>query len=56
MIENSRTCPIINECRDAMQGVAKGDFSKAVLNNGLLALYVVPVGGMAACTQAKVGL
>ena len=56
MIENSKTCPITKECRDAVQGATKGDFSKAVLNSGLLALYVVPVGGMAACTQAKVGL
>ena len=56
MLESSKTSPIIKEFKESVQGVTRGDFGKAVVNNGLLALYVVSVGGIATNSQAKVGL
>jgi len=40
----SRACPIIAECRDVSQGIAKGDFVNAGVNAGLLGLYSSQLG------------
>ena len=40
-----KECPVFREFRDVGEGIALGDFKKVAMNGGLLALYVVPVGG-----------
>jgi len=40
-----RHCPVFCELRNVREGIALGDLKQAALNSGLLALYVVPVGG-----------
>lgn len=40
----SKACPIVSECRDVSQGIAKGDFVNAGANAGLLGLYASSFG------------
>ena len=48
--KGSKACQIANECQYTMEGIIKGDSSKAVFNGGLLALYYVHGGGMSGKT------
>ena len=42
LVEKSRTCPIISECRDIGEGITLGEISsQATLSGGLLALYAM---------------
>ena len=41
----SKACPIISECRDMSQGIARGDFAQVGANVGLLGLYASTCGG-----------
>jgi len=36
--DGSKSFPLISECRDVLEGIAQGDFSKIALNAGILAL------------------
>ena len=38
---SSKTCPIVAECRDVVQGIAQGDFKKVTVNGGILSLYTL---------------
>lgn len=48
----SRACPIVGECRDVGAGILQGDFQKAALAGGVLALDAAAVHGAA----GKVGV
>ena len=37
-------CPVVSECKNMIEGVAKGDFKKAATNGGLLSLYSLASG------------
>ena len=47
----SKACPIARECRDVIDGISQGDFTKVALNTSVLALGAVPGGG----STAKLG-
>ena len=46
----SKTCPLITEFRDINAGIAQGDFNKATLNAGILAMTL----GSGAGSSAKI--
>jgi len=52
----SKGCPIGSECRDVVEGIANGEFTKVALNGGALALCSVGNGGAVANAKVKVGL
>ena len=49
----SRACPIVGECRDVGAGILQGDFQKAALGGGALALNAAAVQG---AVSGKVGI
>ena len=58
--KGSKACPIISECRNIGEGLISAD-SKcstrgSAFTTGVLALYIVPVGGAAVNAEVKIGI
>jgi len=51
-----KTSPLVSECRDVSEGIAKGDLNKVAINGGVIALTFVSVGGSAANAEVKIGM
>ena len=53
----SNSCPLVTELKNVNQGIAQGDFTKASLNAGFLAMALVPgaAGASAKMNTASAG-